>query len=158
MRKYRMPSGSTLKERLAYFSKPDPSGCRLWTGAVDECGYGLIWTGGRNRRAHIVAWEEANGRPVPEGLIICHKCDVPGCIEPGDLYAGTHLDNNRDRERRGRRQAPRGESHYRARLTEADVIAIRSDARSSLIVGPEYGVNQSTINRVRNRETWKHVP
>lgn len=156
MRKYRMPSGSTLKERLAYFSKPSASGCRLWTGAADGCGYGLIWTGRRNRRAHIVAWEEANG-PVPEGLIICHKCDTPGCIEPDHLYAGTHFDNNRDRERRGRRQAPCGESHYRASLTVADVIAIRADSRSSLVIGPEYGVNQSTINRVRNREAWKHV-
>lgn len=158
MVRYRMPSGSTLAERLLYFSEPGPGGCRLWTGAKDEAGYGMLWIGGRSRRAHIVSWQEANGRLITPGMLACHTCDVPSCIEPTHVYEGTYASNAADRDAKGRRQALRGEQNARAKLTDQIVLAIRADGRAAHLIGAEIGVDPSTVNRVRRRELWAHIP
>lgn len=49
--------------------------------------------------AHRWVYEREYGS-IPNGLIICHKCDVPACINPNHLYAGTYADNARDRDER----------------------------------------------------------
>lgn len=69
-------------------------------------GYGRVSVGGRVRSAHVVAWEQANGRPVPKGLVIDHTChntdpSCPGgpscphrrCINPDHLEAVTQREN-----------------------------------------------------------------
>lgn len=83
--------------------------CWLWTGATDEEGYGRLHTSKTiEQLAHRFSYECHVG-PIPEGKIICHSCDVnypPGdntyrrCVRPGHLYAGTDLENARDRVRR----------------------------------------------------------
>lgn len=68
-----------LYERLI-----DRSGeCWIWTGRVNERGYGLAvpykTSESTARRAHRRAWETVNG-PIPEGLVIDHLCHtLPGC-------------------------------------------------------------------------------
>lgn len=44
---------------------------------------------------HIKSYEINNG-PVPEGLIVRHKCDNTKCINPEHLEVGTKKDNRRD--------------------------------------------------------------
>ena len=51
--------------------------------------------------AHRVAWILANG-PIPDGMLVCHKCDVPECVNPDHLFIGTHKDNARDCASKGR--------------------------------------------------------
>ena len=95
-----------LAERLEAFSMPEPnSGCRLWLGQLWPSGYGRIKVGGKLKRVHRAAYEEAKG-PIPPGKIICHRCDVPICIEPNHLYAGTDQTNFDDMVRRGRYKPP----------------------------------------------------
>src|SRR5262245_51840420 len=69
--------------------------CQPWKGSRNQAGYGLVRVDGKTRLAHRVSFELANG-PIPEGKIICHKCDNPPCVRPDHLYAGTHQDNARD--------------------------------------------------------------
>lgn len=81
--------------------------CWLWTRATRN-GYGVI---GRQisptsnvRRmyyAHRLAWELLRG-PIPEGMFVCHHCDVRPCVNPDHLFLGTSQDNVRDMVRKGR--------------------------------------------------------
>lgn len=70
------------------------SGCWLW---LKGKGYGQH----KGKPAHRYSYELHHG-PIPQGLMICHKCDVKACVNPHHLYAGTALDNARDNSTRGK--------------------------------------------------------
>lgn len=82
-----------------WHSKGD--GCWIWHGGVCKDGYGAFNYDGRSYRANRMALELA-GRPVPEGMMACHHCDTPACVNPSHLYVGTPSDNVQDMLRRGR--------------------------------------------------------
>ena len=76
-------------------------------------GYVLLRRGGRNVLAHRYAWEQANG-PIPDGMYVCHHCDVRACINLDHLFLGTPSDNEQDKLQKGRgRYAPwnNGKTH-----------------------------------------------
>lgn len=77
------------------------SGCWLWTGYVGRNGYGEIGISQKTMRAHRVAYEELIG-PIPQGLYLCHKCDVRSCVNPAHLFPATQLENIRDCIAKGR--------------------------------------------------------
>lgn len=76
--------------------------CWLWTGMVNRSGYGIFTPSKNYRRlAHRVVWVLTNG-PIPDGLFVCHHCDVRNCIRPDHLFLGTQRDNIVDASRKGR--------------------------------------------------------
>lgn len=83
--------------------KRGPDECWPWAGgARSHNGYGEYGHASRGKvRAHRVAYELTHG-PIPDGLSICHHCDNPPCCNPAHLFAGTTLDNARDRAQKGR--------------------------------------------------------
>lgn len=91
------------------------SGCRIWLGSEELGGYGGIRFNGHTRRTHRVMFELING-PVPAGVHVCHRCDVPQCINPDHLFIGTPSENALDSVAKGRHPAtqrthcPRGHS------------------------------------------------
>jgi hypothetical protein len=74
------------------------NGCWLWTGTRTGGGYGK-WLG---QRAHRFAYSAAKGA-IPAGMFVCHACDNPLCVNPDHLWLGSHSDNMRDMDRKGRR-------------------------------------------------------
>lgn len=60
--------------------------------------------------------------------------------------------------RRGPRPNSYGERNGMAKLTEANVLAIRKDTRLLRDVAPAYGVSEATISLIKNRKMWRHVP
>ena len=96
-----------MDEQERFWSRVDrsPGGCWEWTGRRARGGYGEIWWHGRDQRSHRVAWELLEG-PIPEGLFVCHHCDNPPCVRTSHLFLGTALDNNRDRQAKGRTTGP----------------------------------------------------
>lgn len=76
------------------------SECVLWNGT--RAGrYGTTRINGRRIYAHRQAWEDANG-PIPPGMLVCHRCDEPLCVNPDHLFIGTQSDNMRDARDKGR--------------------------------------------------------
>lgn len=77
--------------------------CWLFTGWKTPRGYGQIQINATGKRvyAHRLAYELTHG-PIPAGMVICHRCDVPGCVNPDHLFAATQGDNIRDAHRKGR--------------------------------------------------------
>lgn len=98
----------TLALTLARKSERDSNGCLLWRGYVDKrTGYGIIGVDWRLVKVHRAAWVVANG-PIPDGLKVCHTCDVRNCIEPTHLWLGTQKENMADARAKGRQHPPAG--------------------------------------------------
>ncbi len=151
-----MPHKVPLIDRLQKNLKVVPSGCWEWQGYCLN-GYGHIGRGGKFGKTlltHRVMWEIVFG-PVPKGLCVLHKCDNPCCCCPTHLFLGTQKDNMADKVCKGRQSKLRGEENGRAKLTEDQVNAIRSDNRTQLIIGKEYGVHLQTVNRIKKSKLWK---
>lgn len=77
------------------------SGCLEWTGSRNADGYGSATRGRSSALAHRLAWELAYG-PIPQGRLVCHRCDNPPCCNPEHLFLGTQSDNMRDMAAKGR--------------------------------------------------------
>lgn len=137
------------------------SGCWIWTGACHPVsGHGAIGSGGNKEnkplRAHRVSWELYRG-PIPDGLVVCHKCDTPACVNPDHLFVGTQADNVRDMIAKGRDRKARGKERPDARLNDDAIRAIRSDARSNPRIARDYGVSTAHIWNIKHRRKWAHV-
>lgn len=102
-----------------FWAKVDQSGgddaCWPWVGAIHrpspkahgKGGYGKFGAGAsrEDRRtvyAHRLAWELANDREIPAGMLACHRCDNPPCCNPAHIFIGTPKENLQDMSRKGR--------------------------------------------------------
>ena len=131
------------------------SGCLLWLGSTVTGGYGKTYKAGKTVLAHRAIWEHKYG-PIPEGQVVCHRCDNPLCVNVNHLFLGTRLDNSRDMVAKGREA--KGVSVNNAKLTEEQVIEIRETSGTLKALGDHYGVHYGTIRQIKNRETWRHLP
>lgn len=76
--------------------------CWEWQAATNNIGYGMFrWETGIMRTAHRVSYELFKGL-IPKGMIVCHTCDNPKCVNPDHLWIGTNKDNYDDMVRKGR--------------------------------------------------------
>lgn len=137
----------------------DANGCWLWRLAVDKPGYGKACYEAVHRSAHRLSF--AAFKHDPGDLFVRHSCDVPRCCNPDHLSLGTHADNMRDMVERNRAFAwagkRRGAKNPRARLSEADVRAIRRSEHAAGLLAREYGVSERTVRDARAGRRWGHV-
>lgn len=156
---------SSLHDRLwAKIDRGEPDACWLWIAGNRVKGYGYITCGGDSRngkiRAHRAVWADVNG-PIPDGMVVRHKCDNPGCCNPEHLILGTHADNVHDRCARGRSRHLVGEANAASVLTEDQVRLIRSADLSKwgsqTALARQLGVSQPNVNAVLANKTWRHI-
>lgn len=130
--------------------------CWLWQGGTGypPGDYGHLKVGGRTERAHVFSYRLHHGS-IPRGMVVCHACDTPRCVNPSHLWLGTQMDNVRDRNTKGRTaQIPQ-------KLTAGDARTIRARYAEGGItmsaLAREYAVSPQSIRAVVRRETWRHV-
>lgn len=149
----------TPKERFEAKLRITP-GCWIWTANIDRYGYGKIKIAGKDLKAHRFSYSIYVNAEIGS-LYVLHRCDNPRCVNPDHLFVGTAADNMKDRDRKGRRSTksgwPRrsGSSHGRSKLTETDVIAIRSDSRTQVEIAKQFGVGRTQISKIKCGENWR---
>ena len=156
-------SGETLEERLRYYSKKNnKTGCLEWTGALNHGGYGIISCARKTKFAHRVAWELKNGE-IPNGMIICHHCDNPCCINVEHLFLGTDALNSQDKVKKGRqgRSSLTGEKCGSAKLKNSQVHEIRrlflTGKYKMYFLAKKFNVSDGTISMIVNNKTWRNI-
>lgn len=120
--------------------------CWNWTGSKNEAGYGMIKIGERMMLAHRAMYETYRGA-IPDNLVIRHKCDNRACCNPNHLEVGTRQDNMRDVDERGRR--PKGEKHWKCKLTAEQLVQIKYDTRKQVEIAAEFGITQAHVSLIK---------
>lgn len=139
--------------------------CWLWIGALSSNGYGQIRKGGRGS-VLIVASRLSlilHGMPPPLDMEVCHSCDTPACVKSTHLFIGTHDENMKDAQAKGRLHGPRwinGKRPGVTKLRDADIpliFAIRSQGKTYLEIGEIFNVSAAAIGLVCRRKAWRHI-
>lgn len=95
-------SKSTIDRFLSGISRPfGESGCWIWTRSKNARGYGYFYANNLAWKAHRFTYACFVGE-IPPGLLVCHRCDTPSCVNPAHLFLGTHADNVRDMVQKNR--------------------------------------------------------
>lgn len=141
------------------------SQCIEWQRGKDGKGYGSEYRDGKSHLAHRLAYCDHHGLALEDiaGKVVRHTCDNPPCVNADHLLLGTHADNAQDRQERGRGGDVKGTRHGMAKLTDEDVLAIRSEyvagcrENGGNTLSRRYGVSSSRISRIVNRLEWTHI-
>ena len=134
------------------------TGCWIWTGWLDENGYGKLRIAKKPVRAHRFSYVLHKGK-IPKGKIICHTCDVSSCVNPDHLYAGTPKDNALDRKNRNRGGQLKisGELSKVRKLTNEQVLEIRNLDGSLSSIAKKYGIGTSQVHRIKTNQHWRTI-
>lgn len=151
------------KQRFLAKVHKTKEGCWLWTASCYPNGYGMFsmnWRQSPNC-AHRAAWQLFRGE-IPDGLLVCHRCDNPKCVNPDHLFLGTQSDNMKDMSEKGRGKPPtfRGEKHLMSTLTVEDVSQIRTllaNGVSQAKVSRLFNVSQHAIWSIKTGRTWREA-
>lgn len=120
------------------------AGCWLWTGAVNNHGYGQVNVNGVRRYVHRLMFAEHKGE-IPEGAHLLHSCDTPNCCNPAHLAVGAAKDNLRDMANKGRSTRSLSEQQVK------EIRALRGIV-SGVELAKRYGVTKTTISLWQRRD------
>lgn len=140
----------------------EDSGCIVWVKCMHYLGYGQSGAFRGEVKAHRISQTIVHG-PIPDGLVVRHKCDNRACVHPDHLELGTQAENVADMISRGRAVYPkpgRGADNGCAVLSEDDAWAIRfglSKKFNQRDIARSYGVSPMTISRLVRGESWSHL-
>jgi hypothetical protein len=149
----------SIEQKLLRYAVSE-NGCWNWVATKDRDGYGLLTHHrGKQIRAHRASYEFHVAK-IPVGLLVCHSCDNPSCINPNHLFVGTSKENTRDMLDKNRRPVLRGERHPNAKLTNNQVTQIkqlRSENRLLKDIANQFNISFQTVSSITKGTTWNNI-
>lgn len=148
-----------IKDRLLSKKNIDSNECWNYTGSLRR-GYGIIKYNKKNTSVHRLSWEVFIGK-IPDGLIVCHKCDNRKCFNPDHLFIGTFKDNMQDCKNKGRLVVPqslstrfkKGDYSKNTPVKIEDAIKIKKavlnrNGKSLKTISEEWGVKYQYVRDI----------
>lgn len=133
--------------------------CWIWQRGKDRDGYGHIRWPIKTTQCHRIAYELTIGK-IPEGMQVCHSCDNPACVNPSHLWLGSHAQNMKDMQQKGRRIGKtRGEENGRSIISTEQAIELRSlhNKLSRNELSLRYKISLGAVDHILYNGTWKHL-
>ena len=148
--------------------------CWPWQGAKLKTGYGVVKHRCKQYKAHRASFAIHRGQ-IPGGMLVCHHCDNPSCVNPSHLFLGTSQDNMTDKVQKGRQSRGeehaksiaksekhqsaivRGEKHGRSKLSDdqrANIIKLLNDGElNQTQIAQMFSITQSNVSVINRR--WR---
>lgn len=128
--------------------KVDTSGgidaCWIWRGTINSGGYG-VFNIGCIVSAHRAAYELFVGHILSDQTReVCHRCDVPLCVNPLHLFLGTHRQNLQDAIDKGRLT-------YRRMMDVQKFHELLSSGMSQAEMARRLGVSSTAVHKAIKR-------
>lgn len=150
---------STITNFWSHVDKTsNPNGCWEWTASKIQNGlpYGKFHIHRKYVSAHRFSWMIHKGS-IPSGMLVCHKCDNPSCVNPNHLFLGTNKDNAVDRSVKGRGAI--NSRNGNSKLTDDKVLNIRNLYTNMHLsqesIAAMFGICQSQVSRIVRKVHWK---
>ncbi len=133
------------------------SDCLMWPFHRSPDGYARHPVNGRDVNVHSTMCAHRHGPRPSDKHHAAHICGngVRGCVNPQHMEWKTPKENEADKKIHG--TVLRGEKHHKTTIGSTDVENIRDSNFSQRKLAELYDVSQSTIWRIRQRLTWRHV-
>lgn len=156
---YELPGNFVTDDatRRYWLSVDKTEDCWARKGAIARDGYGVLRSNYRRIGAHRYAWLMEHGT-IPEGMIVCHRCDNKKCVRLSHLFLGTPADNTRDMIYKCRNC--HGTRHHASRLNEFKVRELHGlfmIGWTDKQLAKRYGIDASSARAARLGMTWRHL-
>lgn len=152
-------SNITLLDRWSARFTEASNGCWNWIGPLQQPQkYGWFCFENKKLYAHRIPWILNQNGSLPRNRHVCHKCDIPWCVNPQHTFLASHLENMADMVAKGRCKRIYGERHGLAKLTYNSVNDIRNRYAAGVSMyslAKEYGVSGTTVANVIRGKIWK---
>lgn len=136
---------NTISNEERFLSKVQKNdSCWLWKGYLLR-GYGRFFLNKKRYTAHQASFILFKGE-IKKGLIVCHSCDNPSCVNPDHLWLGSHYDNAQDRMNKGRHFCGKGNKKY----SENEILAIKDIFKLNFSLNTLARKFNTTLHKIRH--------